>query len=77
MDVPRTVMKHKYTVEITWALFSEESYLVYEKYQTSIHKKDKEETRDGYTRFLCQVPLFDPEDAKVPEGQDPEIYLQE
>jgi arginyl-tRNA--protein-N-Asp/Glu arginylyltransferase len=50
---------------------------VYEKYQNHVHKKDKEETRDGYTRFLCQVPLFDPEDSKVTEGADPEPYLKE
>jgi hypothetical protein len=32
VEVPKTVMKHKYTVEITRAVFSEESYLVFEKY---------------------------------------------
>jgi arginyl-tRNA--protein-N-Asp/Glu arginylyltransferase len=51
--VPKVELKHKYTVEITRAMFSEESYLVYEKYQNTIHKKDKDETRDGYIRFLC------------------------
>ena len=54
VEVPKTELKHKYTVEITRALFSEESYLVYEKYQNTVHNKDKDkETREGYIRFLC------------------------
>ena len=54
--------KHVYTVEITRAVFSLESMEVFKKYQMSIHD-DKDKTRSGYERFLCQVPLFDPNDT--------------
>ena len=41
--VPYTAktMKHTYTVEITRAMFNEESHKVYLKYEKSIHKKNE------------------------------------
>ena len=57
--------KHTYTVQITRAVFSEESFEVFKKYQASIHD-DKDKSKAGYERFLCQVPLFDPKDAVIP-----------
>ena len=47
---------------------AEESFEVYKKYQQKVHEKDGDENKSGYERFLCQVPLFDPEDQKVPEN---------
>ena len=49
---------------MTRALFNQESYEVYCKYQASVHGEDKVNDVDGYTNFLCQVPLFDPKDKE-------------
>jgi len=60
-------LKHEYTVEITRALFSEESFKLYQAYQEKIHD-EKDKDKEGYERFLCKVPLFDPKAAKIPDG---------
>ena len=54
--------KHVYTVEVTRAMFAQESFELYQKYQNSVHGKDESDDKTGYERFLCQVPLFDPKD---------------
>ena len=59
--------KHVYTVEITRALFTAESFGVYQRYQKAVHNED-DKAKSGYERFLCQVPLFDPKDVKIPEN---------
>lgn len=52
-------MKHTYTVEICRAVFEEEAFDVFCKYEASIHKKF-EKSKRSYDRFLCQSPLYDP-----------------
>lgn len=45
-----------------------------------MHEKDGDENKSGYERFLCQVPLFDPEDQKIPENcseEEKQIYVDE
>ena len=59
--------KHEYTVEITRAMYSQETFKVYCKYQETIHGKEEIEDEKGYKRFLCEVPLFDPNDKDDPE----------
>ena len=58
--------KHTYTVEITRAIFSEEKFEVYKKYQKHIH--NKEDDKATFDRFLCQSPLFDPRDQLIPQN---------
>ena len=45
-------LKHRYTVTITKAVYDEESFQVYRKYQEKIHN-EKEKQSEGYKRFLC------------------------
>jgi len=49
---------HVYTIEIHKAMFNEEMYQVYHKYEMAIHKKDR--TREELKRYNCNSPLFDP-----------------
>jgi arginine-tRNA-protein transferase len=72
---------HKYTVEITKAIFTQESFDVFCKYEKSIHNKD-DKAPEGYKRFLCGSPLYDPADefeaSTLPSfGQDPDINREE
>lgn len=43
-------------------MFNKESFDVYQKYQSEVHKKP-EKSRSAYENFLCQSPLFDPNSA--------------
>jgi len=52
---------HTYEIEITRGVFTAETYEVFTKYEAHIHKKF-EKSREGYERFLCQSPLYDPAD---------------
>jgi arginyl-tRNA--protein-N-Asp/Glu arginylyltransferase len=66
-------LKHKYTIEITKAMYHKESFQVYSKYQEKIHN-EPDKSSSGYGGFLCQSPLIDPnnkEDAMtdVSQGQ--------
>ncbi|KAJ1373746.1 hypothetical protein KIN20_036242 [Parelaphostrongylus tenuis] len=45
-----------------------ESYLLYRKYQQTIHK-DKCTSRGGYNRFLVETPLYDDEEMPRSSGQ--------
>lgn len=62
--------KHVYTSEIVSAEFSEESYLVYRKYQISVHKEPPNKpSRAGYEGFLCGTNLVtEPKSEKNPLG---------
>lgn len=57
-----TEPKHKYTIEIHRAMFTEEFFKVYKKYEKAVHNQDREESQ--VKRFLCNSPLYD--DAKEP-----------
>ena len=52
---------HTYEVEITKSVFNQECYEVFCKYEAHIHKKF-EKSKEGYERFLCMSPLYDPAD---------------
>jgi arginyl-tRNA--protein-N-Asp/Glu arginylyltransferase len=58
-------MKHTYRVEMHRAMFTEESFEIYKKYQASIHKENEEKDKAGYGRFLCWSPLYDSNDESV------------
>ena len=62
-DLKGKKAKHVYTVEITRAMFTEESFEVYKKYQKYVHNR---EDTESYDSFICQVPLFDPTDVDIP-----------
>jgi len=55
-------IKHHYEVMITKAIGDQESMGVFEKYQASIHN-EPDKSFDGYCRFLCRNPLYDPLDV--------------
>tara|TARA_B110000285_G_scaffold69631_1_gene80108 strand:+ start:211 stop:450 length:240 start_codon:yes stop_codon:yes gene_type:complete len=54
--------KNKYEIMIERAVFTQEKFEVYKLYQTKVHGKDEDDGKQGFDRFLCQVPLFDPRD---------------
>lgn len=56
---PGEKLAHTYTVSITKAISTNETFEIYQKYQDIIHN-EKEKSSDGYARFLCRNPLFDP-----------------
>ena len=65
-------LKHKYTVSITRAIFDDDCFEVWKKYEFSIHNK-KEKAKSSYESFLCQSPLYDPSnsaDAGLPYFED-------
>ncbi len=60
--------KHVYTVEIVPAIPQIDAFETYKAYQAQIHNQH-DETISGFTRFLCNSPLYDPrneEDVKRP-----------
>jgi arginyl-tRNA--protein-N-Asp/Glu arginylyltransferase len=60
MDTPAGVKpKHVYTIELHRAMFTEELYELYIRYEKAVHKKDRE--RDNLKRFLCNSPVYDAE----------------
>lgn len=54
-------LAHKYTIEIKKAVFDDEVFQVFKKYEKHVHDKD-DKSRDSYEGFLCQNPLYDPLD---------------
>ena len=66
---PGHQVKHKYTVEITRATFNQDCFKAFCKYEKRVHDKD-DKSKQGYERFLCQSPLYDPrfpEEVKISE----------
>ena len=59
--------KHKLTVTIEDAVFSEEKYFLYSMFQEQVHN-DMDHSRKGFTRFLCDSPLIkeEPRDDNDP-----------
>ena len=58
-------MKHTYRVEITRAVFDQQAFAVYQRYEQKIHGKEDKDKK-SYERFLCQSPLYDPT-SEAPE----------
>lgn len=52
------VPKHKYTIHLHRAVFTEELYQLYKRYEMHVHKKDR--PPEQLKRFLCNSPLYDP-----------------
>lgn len=52
-------LAHHYTVELSRAIFDDECFEVWKRYEKSIHKK-QEKKKHSYENFLCQSPLYDP-----------------
>ena len=50
---------HKYTIEIVPAMATEETFELFKQYQEHIHN-EPDKTMAGYKRFLCDSPLYDP-----------------
>ena len=59
LDSPEESVKNEYTIEITRAIFTKETFEVFKKYEKHVHKKEDKE-KSSYDRFLCQSPLVDP-----------------
>ena len=55
--------KHVYSIELHRAVFTEELFQMYEKYEKAVHKKVRD--REQLKRFVCSSPVFDP--ATEPE----------
>ena len=56
-------------------MMTEEKQKIYELYQEDVHGKAEGDEGDkcAFDSFLCQVPLFDPNDISIPdeiESQD-------
>lgn len=52
-------VKVKYTIHITRAVFSEETFELYKKYEKAVHDKDREEAT--FKRSYCNSPIYDPD----------------
>ncbi len=52
--------KIEYTVSISRAVFSQEVYELYVKYEQSVHNR-KELSPENLLRHLCNSPVYDPE----------------
>lgn len=51
--------KHKYTIHLHRAVYTEELYALYKRYEQHVHKKDRPPQQ--LQRFLCNSPLYDPD----------------
>jgi arginine-tRNA-protein transferase len=73
--VPLSYLKRKYTINLENAMFSNEKYEVYRKYQIAVHgDKPEKVTTDGFSRFLCDSPLFDNKSRSVTKEIHPKKY---
>ena len=60
-------------------MYTDEAFEVYKAYQKKVHGKEDED-KEGYEGFLCQAPLFDPNDTKIPADASEAVreeYLKE
>ena len=57
--VPVEKPKHLYTIEFRKAMYTEELFEMYVRYEKAVHKKDRDE--EQLKRFVCSSPIFDPE----------------
>ena len=49
---PGEKLAHVYTVEIKRAMYSKETFTVFQKYEARVHKEENK-TRESYENFLC------------------------
>ena len=63
--------KHKYTMEIHRAMYNDEMFELYKRYELAVHNKER--TKRNIISFLCNSPLFDP--VNEPEKMNsPSLY---
>lgn len=75
-DIPSQGLKHKYRVVIHRALFNEDAFNLYKIYQEKVHNDAEKATKEGFCRFLCESPLYDPND-KSESHVKPDFESQE
>jgi arginyl-tRNA--protein-N-Asp/Glu arginylyltransferase len=68
--------KVSYTIRLTRAVYSEEVFHVYQKYEKAVHNKDK--TEQDLRRHLCNSPVYDPvhEASKIGQRLAPKDRFQ-
>lgn len=64
-------LKHVYTIEITRAMYSLETFECYKKYRSAYYG-DENVTKEQFESIYCQVPLFDPRDGETSSLLDEE-----
>lgn len=57
--VPVKNPKHLYEISIHKAMFTEEVYELYKRYEKEVHKRDVED-HETLNRHLCSSPAYDP-----------------
>jgi arginyl-tRNA--protein-N-Asp/Glu arginylyltransferase len=55
---PVSEPKHCYEISLHRALYTDELYEVYKKYEMAVHKKERD--KDQLKRFVCSSPVYDP-----------------
>lgn len=50
---------HKYTIHLHRAMYTDELFDLYKRYELAVHKKER--LKANLTRFLCNSPLYDSE----------------
>ena len=51
--------RHKYTIHLHRAMYTDELYELYKRYEMHVHKKER--VKANLCRFLCNSPLYDAE----------------
>jgi arginyl-tRNA--protein-N-Asp/Glu arginylyltransferase len=64
-DLPEELapQKIKYTIHLHRAMYTEEFFEIYKRYEMHVHGKEREP--EQVKRFLCNSPVYDP--VKEPE----------
>lgn len=63
---PISKPKHLYQIEIHKALYTEELYELYRRYELAVHKKERD--KEQLKRFVCSSPVYDP-------SNDEDVYI--
>lgn len=64
----------KYSVTMEPCTYTDEKFEVFKKYQMQVHlEKEEEITKKGFSRFLCNSPLFN-EDKGIKYGSYHQMY---
>ena len=51
--------KHVYTIELHRAVYTDELYEMYSKYEKAVHNKERD--KEQLKRFVCSSPVYDPQ----------------
>ena len=62
--------KHKYTIHLHRAVFTDEVFELYKRYELAVHKKEREKPQ--LVRFLCNSPLYDEQEVEI--GHSPMFF---